>query len=871
MKITPLLRWLFHPDLVEELESDLDELFQQRVKLMGLRKARWRYLEDALSLVRPSLLKWKPVVYQYNNYPQPTNATMIRNYVKIAWRNLVRNKSYSAINIVGLSVGMTVAMLIGLWVYDELSFNSYHQNHDRIAQVLENETLENGVQTFSSLPMPLSQELRTKYPNDFKYVVASTAGFEQIIAYQNKKFTKTGNYAEAEFPDLMTLKMIKGTRSGLKDPNSVLLSESVAKALFGDADPLQKAVKIGNKYTVQVTGVYEDLPHNSAFTDVTFVAPIDLLFENKEDRHNWRSSSFDIFTQLNPNSRFDDVSVKIKDLFRKNAEDENRTRSALFLHPMNQWHLYSTFENGVNAGGRIQFVWLFSIIGVFVLLLACINFMNLSTARSQKRAKEVGIRKAIGSQRGQLIGQFFSESFLVVALSFGLSLAFVWFILPYFNEVADKQLVMRWTDARFWIFSIGFSLFTGIVAGSYPALYLSSFQPIKVLKGHGPSLRFNIGRFASIPRKVLVVMQFTVSVTLIIGTIIVFRQIQFAKNRPIGYSREGLINITMNTPEIQGNYDAVRNELLATGVVADMGESSSPITGIWSSANNLDWRGKDPNRAASFGTILVTPDFGKVVGWKIKEGREFSRQFTSDSSTFLLNEAAVKLTGLKNPVGEIIKWHGKNWKVLGVVKDMVMTSPFEPVTPTVFMIDSKERGFNIIHIKLNPTVSVREALPKLEAVFKKINPAAPFEYRFADQEYTKKFAAEERIGTLASIFAILAIFISCLGLFGLSSYMAEQRIKEIGVRKVLGATVPNIVSLLSRDFLLLVFIAFLVASPVAWYTMDKFLQAYKYRIAIEWWVFALTGALAIGIALLTVSFQSIKAALMNPVTSLRSE
>ncbi|QDK79062.1 FtsX-like permease family protein [Spirosoma sp. KCTC 42546] len=871
MKITPLLRWLFHPDLVEELESDLDELFQQRVKLMGLRKARWRYLKDALSLVRPSLLKWKPVVYQYNNYPQPTNTTMIRNYVKIAWRNLVRNKSYSAINIVGLSVGMTVAMLIGLWVYDELSFNSYHQNHDRIAQVLENETLENGVQTFSSLPMPLSQELRTKYPNDFKYVVASTAGFEQIIAYQDKKFTKTGNYAEAEFPDLMTLKMIKGTRSGLKDPNSVLLSESVAKALFGDADPLQKAVKIGNKYTVQVTGVYEDLPHNSAFTDVTFVAPIDLLFENKEDRNNWRSSSFDIFTQLNPNSRFDDVSVKIKDLFRKNAEDENRTRSALFLHPMNQWHLYSTFENGVNAGGRIQFVWLFSIIGVFVLLLACINFMNLSTARSQKRAKEVGIRKAIGSQRGQLIGQFFSESFLVVALSFGLSLAFVWFILPYFNEVADKQLVMHWTDARFWIFSIGFSLFTGIVAGSYPALYLSSFQPIKVLKGHGPSLRFNIGRFASIPRKVLVVMQFTVSVTLIIGTIIVFRQIQFAKNRPIGYSREGLINITMNTPEIQGNYDAVRNELLATGVVADMGESSSPITGIWSSANNLDWRGKDPNRAASFGTILVTPDFGKVVGWKIKEGREFSRQFTSDSSTFLLNEAAVKLTGLKNPVGEIIKWHGKNWKVLGVVKDMVMTSPFEPVTPTVFMIDSKERGFNIIHIKLNPTVSVREALPKLEAVFKKINPAAPFEYRFADQEYTKKFAAEERIGTLASIFAILAIFISCLGLFGLSSFMAEQRIKEIGVRKVLGATVPNIVSLLSRDFLLLVFIAFLVASPVAWYTMDKFLQAYKYRIAIEWWVFALTGALAIGIALLTVSFQSIKAALMNPVTSLRSE
>ncbi|QMW06645.1 ABC transporter permease [Spirosoma foliorum] len=855
------LRFFLSADRLEEVQGDLHEEFAYQVERIGERRARWRYWRDVIGFIKPFAIKRQDKPYSTTYL---TNPIMLRNYIKIAWRNLIRNKSYSAINIVGLSVGMTVAMLIGLWVYDELSFNSYHPNRDRIAQVLENETLEGGIETFTSLPMPLSQEIRSKYPNDFKYVVASTTSFEQIIAYKDKKFTKTGNYAETEFPELVTLKMIKGTRSGLKDPTSVLLSESVAKALFGDVDPLQKAVKIGNKHTVQVTGVYEDLPRNSAFSDVTFVAPIDLLFENKEDKNNWRNSSFSIFTQLNPNSRFDDVSVKIKDLFRNNTQD--KTQSALLLHPMNRWHLYSTWENGVNTGGRIQFVWLFGIIGVFVLLLACINFMNLSTARSQKRAKEVGIRKAIGSLRGQLIRQFFSESFLVVALAFGLAIALVWLILPYFNEVSDKQMTMLWADPRFWLFSLGFSLFTGIVAGSYPALYLSSFQPIKVLKG-----TFTIGRFASIPRKVLVVIQFTVSVTLIIGTIIVFRQIQFAKNRPIGYSREGLLNIVMNTPEIQGNYDVVRNELFETGVVADMGESSSPITGIWSSANNLDWRGKDPNRAASFGTILVTPDFGKVIGWKIKEGREFSRQFTSDTATFLLNEAAVKQTGLKNPVGEIIKWHGKNWKVLGVVKDMVMTSPFESVIPTVFMIDSKERSFNIIHIKLKPTVSVRDALAKLEVVFKRLNPAAPFEYRFADQEYTKKFAAEERIGKLASIFAILAIFISCLGLFGLSSFMAEQRIKEIGVRKVLGATIPNIVSLLSRDFLVLVFIAFLVASPVAWYSMDKFLQAYKYRINIEWWVFALTGALALSIALVTVSFQSIKAALMNPVKSLRSE
>ncbi len=791
---------------------------------------------------------------------------MFKNYLKIAWRNLVRNKIYSAINIGGLAIGMAVAMLIGLWVYDELAFNDYHQNHDRIAQVMENETLEDGIQTGGSLPMPLSQELRSKYPNDFKYVMAATAGFEQIISYQDKKITKTGSYVEAEFPELLTLKMIKGSRSGLKEPNATLLSESVAKALFGNANPLQKAIKIGNEYTVQITGVYEDLPRNSAFADFTFITPIDLLFKNKEEKNNWRSSSFGIFIQLNPNSRFDDVSVKIKDLFRKHAEDEDRAKSALFLYPMNQWHLYSTWENGVNAGGRIQFVWLFGIIGLFVLLLACINFMNLSTARSQKRAKEVGIRKAVGSLRGQLISQFFSESFLVVVLAFVLSIGLAWLMLPFFNDVADKQMVMLWSDARFWLFSIGFSLFTGVVAGSYPALYLSSFQPIKVLKG-----TFTIGRFASIPRKVLVVIQFTVSVTLIIGTTLVFRQIQFAKNRPLGYSREGLINITMNTPEIQGNFDAVRNELLETGVIADMGESSSPITNIWSSANNLDWRGKDPSRAASFGTISVTPDFGNVVGWKIKEGREFSRQFTSDSLTFLLNEAAVKQTGLKNPVGEIIKWHGKNWKVIGVLKDMVMTSPFESVTPTVFMIDTKERDFHIIHIRLNPAVSVRDALTKLEAVFKRLNPAAPFEYRFADQEYTKKFASEERIGKLASIFAILAIFISCLGLFGLSSFMAEQRIKEIGVRKVLGASVLNLWGLLSKDFVVLVLIAFGIATPLAYYFLSNWLQKYEYRTEISWWIFVVSGAGALAITLLTVSFQSVKAALMNPVKSLRSE
>ncbi|MBD2702347.1 ABC transporter permease [Spirosoma sp. BT702] len=853
-----LLRLFLSSERLEEVMGDLHEEFAYQVRRNGQRQAHWRYWWDVVGFIKPTFLS-KRQKEQYS-----TNPIMLRNYFRTAWRNLVNSKGYSAINIGGLSVGMAVAMLIGLWVYDELSYNTYHKNHDQVVQVVENQTLEQGISTSRSLPMPMSHELRTKYASDFKSVVASSE-FDQILAYDDKKLTRFGSFTEADFPEMMTLSMLRGTRQGLQNSNTVLLAESTAKALFGDVDPLRKTIKIGNRYTVQVAGVFEDLPHNTTFKDLAFIAPIGLLFESGQGMDNWRSSSFAIIAQLHPNRDFKDVSTKIKDVFH-NHIPKDKTQSELFLHPMNDWYLRSEFKNGTNAGGRIEFVWLFSCIGVFVLLLACINFMNLSTARSQKRAKEVGIRKAIGSLRSQIIGQFFSESFLVVGLSFLLALGLVQLTLPFFNDVADKTTAILWNDPRFWLICLGFIGLTGFVAGSYPALFLSSFQPIKVLKG-----TFVLGRLASIPRKVLVVVQFTVSVTLIIGTIIVFRQIQFAKNRPVGYSREGLINITMNTPEIQGRYDAIRNELMATGVVADMAESSSPMTNIWSGANNLEWRGKDPNRTAAFGTISITPEFGNVVGWKIKEGRQFSRQFTSDSATFMFNEAAIKLMGLKKPIGETIRWHEKNWKIIGVIKDMVMTSPFEPARPTVFMMNTNERPLNVIHIKLNPALSAQMALSKLETVFKRINPAAPFEYKFADQEYAKKFAAEERIGRLASFFAILTIFISCLGIFGLASFVAEQRTKEIGVRKVLGASVFNLWSLLSRDFIILVLIACFVASPIAYYYLNNWLQHYEYRTEIAWWIFAASGIGALAITLLTVSFQSIKAALVNPVKSLRSE
>ncbi|AUD07122.1 ABC transporter permease [Spirosoma pollinicola] len=797
---------------------------------------------------------------------------MLRNYLKIALRNIVKNKAYSAINIGGLAVGMAVAMLIGLWIYDELSYDKYHQNYNRVAKVMQRGIFEGVFGAGGYMPLPLANELRTDFADDFTYVVMSSWTREHILAFGDKKFTKQGNYLSPEAPDMFTLKMLRGTRAGLKDPASIMLSESVSQALFGSDDPMGKIVKIDNRLNVKVTGVYEDLPYNTEFRDMNFIAPWDLYVSSEEwvkraqDNVEWNNNSWQILTQIAPNATFDAVNAKIKGLRVKHVPETAPYKAEVFLQPMSRWHLYTGWDKQGNVEGRIQYVWLFGIIGLFVLLLACINFMNLSTARSEKRAKEVGIRKAVGSVRAQLISQFFSESLMVVAFAFILSMLVVILVLPLFNEVADKQLGILWTNPMFWLSGIGFSLFTGIIAGSYPALYLSSFQPVKVLKG-----TFRVGRFASMPRKVLVVIQFTVSVTLIIGTILVFRQIQYAKNRPIGYDRNGLITITMNTPELHTHYNALREELLRTGAVIDMSTSSTPATDLNSQNGGFEWEGKDPNFKAQFGTIAVTHDFGKTVGWQFKEGRDFSRNFTTDSAALVMNETAAKYMGLKtgSPVGMIVKWNGKPMRVLGVIKDMVMGSPFEPVVQTVFMLDYNWAG--VINIKLNPEQSAPESLAKIETVFRKFNPGSPFDFKFTDQQYALKFATEERIGKLASIFAMLAVFISCLGIFGLASFVAEQRTKEIGVRKVLGASVFSLWGLLSKDFVVLVTIAFGIATPLAYYFLSNWLHKYEYRTDISWWIFAVTGAGALGITLLTVSYQSIKAALINPVKSLRSE
>lgn len=532
---------------------------------------------------------------------------------------------------------------------------------------------------------------------------------------------------------------------------------------------------------------------------------------------------------------------------------------------MRNWHLYADFDNGVAQGKAVQTVWLVSLIGGFVLLLACINFVNLSTAGSQKRAREVGIRKAIGSQRYQLIGQFLTESLLVVFFSFILAVLLTWLSLPNFNNLTDKQLAIPWASSWFWVVSLGFILITGLLAGSCPAFYLSSFAPIKVLKG-----LIVVGYLATLPRKSLVVFQFAVSLVLIVSTLIVYKQIQFAKSRDAGYNRNGLLMVEKKSDDFTGKYDVLRNELKKTGVVLEISESEGKVTQVRSINGGFDWKGKDPAFKEEFRTLSVTPEYGKTVSWQFLAGRDFSREFVSDSLGLVINEAAVTYMGLKNPVGELVQWNrkGKTFRIIGVIRNMLMESPYEPVKPIIYFMGGYPDWINI---KLNPQVRVSEALPKIQQVFNRLIPTAPFEFVFADQEYARKFSDEVRTGQLAFIFAGLAILISCLGVFGLASFVAERRTKEIGVRKILGATAFSIWHLLSSEFIWLVFIAFLIAVPITYFTLSAWLQQYQYRTELSWWLFVIAGVGTMVITLLTVSYQSIKAALVNPVKSLRSE
>jgi len=795
---------------------------------------------------------------------------MLINFFRVAIRNLQRNSGYAAINILGLAIGMTIVILIGMWMFDELSYNTSHRNYERIAQVYMNQTLNSEVKTTAECPMPASEALKNTYGNYFKRVVTAWWESDHLLEVGETKTMLKGTFIEPEALEMFSYKMKVGTLASLQDESSIVLSESAAKTLFGDRDPLNQSIRIDNDVEVKVTGVFEQLPHNSRFYNIEFLGNWDMWVASnawlEADMHNW-SKTISTFVELNEGVSVEEVNRAIADLKKKNisVEQAGSENPELFLEPMARWHLYTIFKDGKSVGGRIQLVWLFGTIGAFVLFLACINFMNLSTAQSERRAREVGIRKSIGSMRSQLIQQFLSESFVVVFGAYCIALALVTASLPLFNQLTDKQMAWPWNNLYFWGASAMFIVFTSFVSGSYPALYLSSFQPVKVLKG-----TFKGGKFAATPRKVLVIVQFTVSIALIIGTVVVWQQIQYAKDRPVGYTRAGLIMVRKTLDEFftNNNSETLRNELMRSSAVEGVAESSNPATEVWFNSTSLEWRGKDPNVQADFATMAVTHDFGKTVGWTFVDGRDFSREHSTDSTGVVLNETAARLMSLENPVEEEITWDGKKYKVIGVIKDMVMTSPYEPVKPTAYKLSYDEAY--MITIRINPAMSVGEALSKIENVFQSVIPSV-FDYKFVDQEYANKFASEERVGRLATIFAILAIFISCMGLFGMASFVAEQRRKEIGIRKILGASVRNLWTMLSFEFVQMVLLACAIGIPVAWFYLNEWLQQFAYRVNVSVWVIVLSAAGALTITIITVSFQTIRASMADPVRSLRSE
>lgn len=842
------------------------ELYHERVAEIGKRKADLRFMIDVLLLMRPSMIR------SASSHDNLNSFIMLRSYFTIGWRNLVKNKGYSAINIGGLALGMTIAILIGLWIHDEMSFNKYYKNYDRIGQIYFHKIRNNEIFTNTFLPTGMGTLLATDYTNHFEKVAIMRARSEDhIISNLEKNFTQQGYFTQQAGPEIFTLQMVEGSRDGLKDMRSILLSRTLAEKLFPGKDALNEIITFDAKWELKVTGVYEDLPLNSDFHDASYFATLDLWMFGWTNLNIWDNYNVFVFVQMKEGASFEQSSEAIQGAMMSHVPPDAKAGNPRpFVLPMRDWRLNAEFVNGKQITSyRANRVRYYGVLGCFVLVLACINFMNLTTARSEKRAKEVGIRKSIGSVRSQLVKQFYSESLLVATLSFVLSIALVFLLLPSFNNLMERDMTLPWDEPIFWVAAIAFVTVTGMLAGSYPALYLSSFNPIQVLKG-----AYKTGRFASLPRKVLVTLQFTISMVIIVGTAVVYKQIQFAKDRPVGYSAKGLISLHPRSPYFMGKYDALRNEFKKTGVVEEIAEADYAITSTLGWNNGFDWVGKDKNSDdPAFNINAVTFEYGKTLGWDFVSGRDFSREFTTDTEGVIINVSAQKLMGMENPVGQTLirNRNGKvySFTILGVINDVIKGRPFDSTDPCLYFLSQSTMEW--LYIRLNPRVTAQEALPKIEKVFTEIVPSAPFDYTFADDDYNSKFKNELKIGTMATIFSALAIVISCLGLFGLASFVAEQRTKEIGIRKVMGASIFSVWKMLSKDFVVLVILSMIIAVPLSYSLMTQWLEAYAYHTTITWQIFALTGVSVMVITLLTVSHQAISAAIANPVKSLRSE
>lgn len=790
---------------------------------------------------------------------------MFRNYFKTAWRNLVKNKVHSFINIVGLSIGIACSLLILLWVQNELSIDAFHKNGERLYKVYEREYYTNNVVGDYDTPGLLADELKKVIPEVEDAIMLQEENEHSALQVGNKVLKVEGTGAGAGLFSMFSYPLIQGTpKTALSSTVSMAISKKIANKFFGNPqNAMGKTIRFDNKRDFTVTAVFEDLPANAS-RKFDYAISWEALQQDNFWARTWGSSGPLTYILLRSNANPALVDKKLthfRDLYI-------RDRSAAFhvelgLQKFDEVYLHSNFKNGQIAGGRIEYVHLFSLVALFILLIACINFMNLTTARSVKRAREVGVRKAVGALRFVLIKQFIGESLMLTVLAVIVALILMTLLLPVFNQVTQKQMILSFSDAVFWLKLVAITLITGLISGSYPALFLSSFNPVKVLKG---TVKLTTG--AVLFRKGLVVFQFALSMVLIIGTIVVLKQVNFIQTRNLGYDRENLIYIPIEG-ELINKYATWKNEALKMQGIQNISLISDNPANLDQQTNSVDWEGRDANTLISFEHPIAGYDFVQTMKLKMADGRFFSRDFPSDSNAYIINETAAKKMAYAHPVGRTLTVNGRKGIITGILKDFHFRSLHEQIQPLIMKFGERY-GYGDILIHTQPG-KTKEALASLEKLCKELNPQFPFSYSFSDEEYQKLYRNEQIVGKLSDAFAFLAIFISCLGLLGLVMFTAEQRTKEIGIRKVLGATVSGIVQLMSADFIKLVFIAIIIATPIGGWTMTKWLNDFAYKITISWWTFALAGGIAVFIAVFTISFQAIKAAMANPVKSLRTE
>lgn len=785
---------------------------------------------------------------------------MLQNHLIVAWRNLLRNKSFSAINLAGLTIGMAATMLILLWVYTEKSWDKQYKKFGSTYHVMSNRNFNGEINTGPDMMFPLARTAKASLPEVENAAVVSFPN-RIIFTVGDKILTKNALNTTTDFFNIFSFDFVEGDASAIQDPDALIFTESTAKAFFGNTPAVGKTVKVNNDRNAIVKAVVKDIP---AASTIQFEALIPFNPSSKRVQaaeQEWVNCGDRVFITTRAGTNINSLEQKMLQLIKTNTKGENpTTKGSLILHPMEKWRLYEEFKDGKNTGGRIQYVSLFIWIALIILAIACVNFMNLSTARSEKRAKEVGIRKTLGSGRAQLLIQFITESLLLSITAAILAMGLVYALLPLFSQLLNQPIHIPYQEPVLWLILAGITVITGLLAGSYPAFYLSGFQPVKVLKGS-----FLPSSGVLLPRKILVTAQFIVSIVLVSATLIIYQQLQYVKKRDLGYSPNNLITIN-GSPATDKSFEAIKNDLMQTGMVAAVNRTSTPPTDIFGFTSGVKAVNAPASNNLIIGFMFTDVDLAKTLNARIVAGRDFRQ---GDSLGVIFNKEAIKLMGLTKPIGAPVTWAGRNMEIVGVVDNMVMGSPYESAAPLMFKYENKWSRY--LNVRLTEKADARKAVASIENIYKKYSPAFPFEFRFVDDAFNEKFNTEQLISRLSVIFAGLGIFICCLGLFGLVSSSIERRKKEIGIRKVLGANLQQLLLLLSKEFLYLVAIAFLIAIPAAWWIMHRWLENFSYRTSISLVVFLLVGLGMLLIALATVSMNATKAALTNPVKTLRSE